>query len=244
MSYDFWWNILTKPPDKDFKIIDLKEFGLQRVNLLKQIQSQRGDRKMVSRTSISPLINSIYPSLMSSNPLMKDQEIFLLGHLFLRFVASVSRKFESWLIETEGDLFEFFFKDLPISDQLLFAQELLGSEDLIVQSDIKLNDLQLPKERMTVDSTYWGVNWKFVPRLISLKRGFVYKGFLFGPPWIFLSTFKKIFEKQLRMEIIKLKDNKNVLNELEFNDLFQSAVKELENEFQGYLPMNTSFQKI
>jgi len=235
---DSKWNVLSPFSDKqiltDIELSEFKIQGFKRLELLKKLQNKQEGRKKIPKSIFYELISEFFPTLMNTTPSNSDLESYFLGHYFLRIAASTSPKLESYLCETEGDLFEQFFSDLPHPAQLSLAQELFGSERLVVQADILSNELDLPGDLFL--SSFWGVHWSVVPWQVGSKRGFLHKGYLFGSPRLFFSTLKKTFEKKLRKKIFELKENEQFQDQFVFNVPFQQALKELDKDILSSLP--------
>ncbi|MHA1397231.1 MAG: hypothetical protein ACTSSF_05940 [Candidatus Heimdallarchaeaceae archaeon] len=156
---------------------------------------------------------------------IKVQEVG--GHFLLRLAVARNPRLTSWLVEVEGDLFEFRFITSPsFEDKILVLKDLYGEEN--VKTIPELNELYktdfhrkynladvLDKRSMRVKSRFGsnvrdlekrvGIRFFKIPQIISTKKALLHDGWAIVKLIDIRLTVKREFEKQLKTIIEKSK---------------------------------------
>ena len=221
-----WWYILRDPDNRDLNIDELIQYGKIRFEMLKSFKIDGPEDNNEKKFSFYDFINKFYPSIDTNTNFNKNSEIYFLGHWYLRIGAAISNRIESWLVESEGDLFEEILNIHTVEEQLNIFRLVAESEKWVTEPNEIQNEYDIPNELKKND--YWAIQWSLVPDLISNKKGALINGYLIGPHAIFQKQIKKFFEKKLRKTIGQLKKNNNFLAFIETNKLISDSVRELE----------------
>jgi len=163
-----------------------------------------------------------------------DPRVEAIGGLVLRIATAVTedRFFQSWLIESEGDLLSIRFQHAKLSEKLMILRDLFGdfilgwgevtsffntSKDEIWQEIYYLvKDHYKKKKDLTnlFNTVYNSENgviavrfWE-APRLIKRKRGILRKGWLITFTDYLIRELKWKFQKKLEKHIKKLIEEK------------------------------------
>ncbi|MFX0115064.1 MAG: hypothetical protein ACFFB3_11000 [Candidatus Hodarchaeota archaeon] len=226
------WYILAEPPDVDLDLAQWRRLGNHRRQMLEEVSSgvENAISKYISRTSPLPLGKFSYEDSFK-------------GHLLLKLAAATSEKLKSWLIETEGDVFDYeFTHETDIDKKREILRDILGSEnvrtlvDFIEDYDVRLGD--------TLDHALQGsdrgreficVHHTQASEMLSWRRMVeMHKGWLIARPHEFKGVLKRRFEEKLEIEIEESKDRLEELSEEspEVERLILSFAEELEEHVQ------------
>ena len=139
-----WWYVLREPINKELDVDDLIKFGNLRFELLKSFKINEESDENSQRTPFFELINKFYLDIDKSSQSNEQIEIYFLGHWYLRICAACTSRIESWLVESEGDLFEEILNLQSVEEQLQIFRLVAESEKMVtVPKNIK-NDFDLP----------------------------------------------------------------------------------------------------
>ena len=215
------WYIF-RPYSTSVEIEELIESGKKRIDILVAIDS-------LETTKLFDYLN--------------DKNSFL-GHFALRVTSALSgdRHFTSWFIEREGDLFSKMLLSLAnkeIQDIIydLFNGETFFGLDEIINNVfngrdkelIRLNvELSIPagilrKLHLINDNDFVAVKYYHVPKLISRRIGYLYRGWIILPLDILKLELKRKFQKKLESKVNMLKRRLRATDER--YDLFTSLSK-------------------
>ncbi|MHA2111666.1 MAG: hypothetical protein ACXADW_19550, partial [Candidatus Hodarchaeales archaeon] len=115
------WFLLQTPPNLDIELSDWKKYAWERVKMLEQLPHNP-----------SQVVRDNFPSYVED--LDQIYEKYFLGAYLLRLVAATNSRLESWLIESEGDLFERLYFDRTDSvDQKIEIFRLVFGEDNVLR---------------------------------------------------------------------------------------------------------------
>ena len=92
------WFILQAPPNLEIDIRLWKQLAMNRVKMLESLTKNP-----------SQVIRDNFPDYDEEIERIYDD--YRLGAYLLRLVAATNRRLEAWLIESEGDLFEYLYHD-------------------------------------------------------------------------------------------------------------------------------------
>ncbi|MHA2357774.1 MAG: hypothetical protein ACXABK_03265, partial [Candidatus Heimdallarchaeaceae archaeon] len=149
------------------------------------------------------------------------------GHLLLRLAVAKDPRLTSWLIEVEGDLFEFRFVSSPDFDEKLkVLMDLYGEENVKTIDNLnesfdiniyrKFNLADVPSRKSRYTKSKFGskvkdldrrVAIKFfkIPSVISAKKALLYQGWAIARLADIRLAVKREFEKDLKEVIEKSK---------------------------------------
>ena len=234
-----WWFILKDPPNKEIEIEELIDFGRIRIEFLKEFSKLKSDISNKNQYLINNLIESYYPNYSEQSTMDIIREKYFLSHYFLRICSAFSGRIESWILETEGDLFETLFRKINIQEKLTIFQLLAGSEKKVVfvkllQSD----DIYIPNELISADNL--AVHWTLVPYLVSNKKGALINGYVIAPFHVFYKSVKKLFEKKLKLSISNLQENDRFTAFFGSNTLIINEIKNIEKDLTNVSNFTTS----
>ena len=147
------------------------------------------------------------------------------GHILLRLAASQDPRAESWMVEEEGDLFEYRFGLSSLVEKLAVTRFLFGTDNVRTRIELeerwteeqkhemirRLSSLVLSsRRRRHRASTIGGGNQEIIgvyftqiPRLIANRSVLLLDGWGIAPFRVFIGELKKRFESKLREEIRK-----------------------------------------
>ncbi|UCG03068.1 MAG: hypothetical protein JSW11_03580 [Candidatus Heimdallarchaeota archaeon] len=231
------WFILQSPPNLDIDVKQWKNFAWNRVKLLEQLPQ---GRSRVVRDHFPPTDDD------SLNQIYND---YRLGAYLLRLVAATNRRLEAWLIETEGDLFEYLYSDrTTVNQKWDIFKSLFGSENVMNYEEFKykmdekqneyLADLyhQFHSARGRVTSDFLTcVHFTQVPWMVSNRRGYLRKGWVVSNEISFRGSLKKAFEHKLQEEVVKAQDLLGV------NESIDQAVQEIEQNLAKHTQIRSQF---
>ena len=225
-----WWHVLKNPPDKEFEIQELIDSGYKRIGLFKKLKEIENSSTKVNSSNYG-IFEEFYPGILNKQQGDVQEENYFLGHWFLRMASANSNRIESWLIESEGDLFENLYVSLNSNEQISLFRYISESEKMIAETITLQNEIYIPSE--FIKYNYWAIHWTLVPDMVSNKAAALYSGYVIGPSSIFHKQLKKLFEKKLRNNINFLKKNERFLSFAELNKDFSKAVKDIEKEISN-----------
>jgi len=168
------------------------------------------------------------PSWMSEEEWLKIKTEEFGGHTLLKLAVSQDPRLTTWLIEVEGDLFEFRFISTPSFEEKINVLKELYSEDKVKEIheinemygiDLyrKFNIANIETRSVKYTKSRFGSNIKDlekkiaihftkIPSIISVRRALLYKGWGIVTLADIRLAVKREFEKQLREVIEKSKE--------------------------------------
>lgn len=198
------WYILQKPANLEINVKEWSDLAWQRIQLLEEFIK---DPSLAVRTHFpvyDPSLEQMYQN-------------YRIGAYFLRLVAANNRRIESWLIETEGDLFSFLYRDRTDGreDRITLFQEIFGLNNVMhiqeflyqfgEQSNENIQELQSLLYARRHDFLIC-VHFTQVPAMVSRRRGYLRRGWVIDLESGFHGSLKKAFEKQLQQQIVEARD--------------------------------------
>ncbi len=222
------WFILTDPPDVDISLEKWQELGYHRARMLESIATGTNEAiaDSISRASRTPIGKLSY------------QDSFK-GHLLLRLAASTSKKLKSWLVETEGDVFDYeFLHEHDLGMKRAVLKEIFGYKhvktiaDLVQKEDIKFgSDLEKAYQGSDRGKEFIAVYFSQVEKMLSWRRMIeIHKGWLIARPHEFRGDLKRKFEKKLETVIDEACDL--IEEDSEVEKLVLSFANQLEEHVQ------------
>lgn len=145
------------------------------------------------------------------------------GHLFLRLAVAKDPRLTSWLVEVEGDLFEFRLITTPeFEEKIAVIRHLLGDEYVLTidQLDNKfgldiykqfgladVSHKSYARKRFGSKSRYAerriAIYFTKIPSIISQRKAFLYKGWAIVSIETVRLAIKRVFEQKLKEQIEK-----------------------------------------
>jgi len=138
-----------------------------------------------------------------------EREIYdeFAGHGLLRIVAAEDPRVRGWLVEQEGDLFEWrFLKAKSLEIKLEVARYLFGEEKVIGPRELwnrfNINEPCFKEFKMASrrDSSV-GVHFTCTPKMVGNRSALLKEGFVIAPIDNFAGSLKRAFEALLRQRI-------------------------------------------
>ncbi|MHA1212901.1 MAG: hypothetical protein ACTSSH_10615 [Candidatus Heimdallarchaeota archaeon] len=135
------------------------------------------------------------------------------GHGLLRIVAAENPRVQGWLIEQEGDLFEWRFSKSKTTETKLEVAKYIFGEDKVIGphelwSQFNINERDFKEFKMgTKRSGSIGVHFTCVPKLVSNRSALVKNGWVIGLINDFAGGVKIAFERKLRTRIRESKES-------------------------------------
>ena len=138
-----------------------------------------------------------------------EKEIYeeFAGHGLLRLVAAEDPRVQGWLVEQEGDLFDWRFRKAKTTEiKLEVAKYLFGEKNVITPRDIwsRFDINQPPFKEFKMKARRSGsmaVHFTCVPKMISIRSALLINGWVIALIDDFASSLKATFEKLLRQRI-------------------------------------------
>ncbi len=231
------WFILQSPPDLDIDVNRWKQLAWDRVKLLEKLPQ---DRSQVVRDHFPPKDDDV---------LSKIYDNYRLGAYLLRLVAATNRRLEAWLIESEGDLFEYLYSDrTSLNQKRAILKDLFGSEKVMEYEEFKskmdevrnenLSELysQFHSSRGRITSDFLiCVHFSQIPWMVSNRRGYLRKGWVTSNEVSFRGSLKKAFERNLQEKIEKAQDLLGV------NESIDQVVQEIEQNLAKHTQIRSQF---
>ncbi len=152
------------------------------------------------------------------------------GHLLLRLAVATDPRLSSWLVEVEGDLFEFrFISSTKSEERIQVLKDLYGKDNVKTTEEInELFKINLNRKFNLADSIYrsgkytkskqkygskvkvldtrLAVRFHKIPKVIGAKKALLYQGWGIVRLADIRLAVKREFEKQLKDVIEKSKD--------------------------------------
>ena len=129
------------------------------------------------------------------------------GHGLLRFVAAENSRVFGWLIEQEGDLFEWRFKNAKtLQEKIAIAKYFFGDDKVIEPKEVwtkfdinhsYFKDFKMKNKRIEA----LGIYFACIPKMVSLRSQIIRNGWIVGSISDFSSGVKVAFERLLRDRI-------------------------------------------
>lgn len=168
------------------------------------------------------------PSWMSEDEWFQSKVEEFGGHTSLKLAVSQDPRLTSWLIEVEGDLFEFRFISSPSFEQKISVlKELYSQENVKLISEInrmfsvdifrRFNIAEVDTRSVKYAKSKYGtsatdlnrkvaIHYTKIPSIVSAKRVLLYKGWSIVTLADIRLAVKREFEKQLREVIERSKE--------------------------------------
>lgn len=185
-----------------FDIEELEAISLDRLNLLKAIESARTASSL--GTSSATLLKSIQTTVKASErkfgftippantpqnddrrkSIWKDEA----SHFLLRLALCKDQQLRSWLLQTEYDLFYARLQGSAADQALASLRKVNGPQIYVVEKD-QYNAIREQLEHVArgirqkndMDERYYKIRFEDVPLLVKQRRVFLQKGFAYIP---------------------------------------------------------------
>lgn len=231
------WFILQAPPNLEIDIRLWKQLAMNRVKMLESLTKDP-----------SQVIRDNFPDYDEEIDRIYDD--YRLGAYLLRLVAATNRRLEAWLIESEGDLFEYLYHDRTDSraDKIAIFKKLFGEKNVLEYIDYKyqmdegqnevlaeLYEQFHSNRRRTSRDFLICVNYSQVPWMVSNRRGYLRKGWVISNEISFRGSLKKSFEKYFQQEIDKAR------NLLGIRESIDQAVQDIEQNLAKHTQIRSRF---
>ncbi|NHJ39867.1 MAG: hypothetical protein FK731_07515 [Asgard group archaeon] len=144
-----------------------------------------------------------------------EREIYeeFAGHGLLRLVAAEDPRVQAWLVEQEGDLFEWRFRKVhTIETKIEVAKYLFGKENIIGPRELwakfDINDKYF-KEFKIKNKRSGSIAVRFIcaPKLVSNRSSLLRDGWIIGLIDEFAMSLKTTFERLLRSRIKEARES-------------------------------------
>jgi DNA primase large subunit len=231
------WYLLQAPPNLEIDVLEWKDLAWNRVQVLEKLPH---DPSQVVRDS--------FP--LSDEDLDQIYENYRLGAYLLRLVAATNSRLESWLIESEGDLFERLYYDRTESKEqrIEIFQHIFGQENVMRYEEFKRNMDEDNNEYLkelyqqyhrdrgrTRGDFLLCVHFTQVPWMVSQRKGYLRKGWVISNESSFRGVLKKGFEKKLEQEITKAQELLGLREDID------GVVQLLEQELSKHVQIRSQF---
>lgn len=145
------------------------------------------------------------------------------GHLLLRIAASQDPRAETWIVEEEGDLFEYRYGKAGFDDRLLVARDLMGEGSVLTVEELELKWNGDPRKREALRRLHimkrkqphgkrqklirargsseldvLAVHFSQIPQLVSKRSVLLAHGWGISEFRTFKGALKRKFEQKLR----------------------------------------------
>ncbi len=228
------WFILQPPPDIELQVVEWHEMAVERLTMLLDFQA---DSKEAARE---------FKVQLRKDTTWAERQ--LLGSFLLRLAAASHDKVRGWLIETEGDLFEYCYRELANEKERELIMKEIISRDLVMNyyelrkkfSEISetIEDYRRlirrsrgNKERKRINNDIVAVHFTKVPWMVAQRKGLMlYRGWLITDVVSLTKSVKRLFEEKLKNEINNSKKLLG-LNPV-IDESIRKIIKELENHAQ------------
>jgi DNA primase large subunit len=231
------WFLLQAPPNMDIDVREWKKLAWDRVKLLEQLPHNP-----------SQVVRDYFPTYEEN--LEKKYEDYRLGAYLLRLVAATNSRLESWLIESEGDLFErlYFDRTESIDQKLEIFRQVFENENVLKYEEFKYkmdetknehlaelynqyHSSRIPSKRDFLVCVYFTQ----VPWMVSNRKGYLRKGWVVSNEVSFRGVLKKAFEKKLEGEIAKAQELLGLREDID------NTVQELEQDLSKHVQIRSQF---
>ncbi len=216
------WYIFKRPPENmELDVEQWQEFAEKRLNRFLDITKGGGHGGWT-------LYRSTWMSDEDWNRLYAEE---LGGHYLLRLAVSRDSRLISWLVEVEGDLFEFrFAESISVNEKIAVLKDLFGSDNILSIEDINrrynidiyrkfgLIDLKSKysrssKQRKEGSTRRIGrdlekrvaIKYYKIPDEVGAKKVLLYRGWAIVRYSTIKLSVKRAFEKKLKETIISSK---------------------------------------
>ena len=231
------WFLLQTPPNLDIELSDWKNYAWERVKMLEQLPHNP-----------SQVVRDNFPSYVED--LDQIYEKYFLGAYLLRLVAATNSRLESWLIESEGDLFErlYFDRTDSVDQKIDIFRLVFGEENVLRYEEFKdkmdesqneyLADLYqqyYSSRRRSKGDFLVCVHFTQVSWMVTNRKGYLRKGWVVSNELSFRGALKKAFERKLLTEITKAQDLLGLREEID------NLVQELEQELSKHVQIRSKF---
>jgi DNA primase large subunit len=144
-----------------------------------------------------------------------EREIYeeFAGHGLLRLVAAEDPRVQGWLIEQEGDLFDWRLRKAKTTEiKVEVAKYLFGEDNVIAPRDVwsRFDIEKQPFKEFKMKARRSGsmaVRFTCVPKMISNRAALLVNGWVIALIDDFASSLKSTFEKLLRLRIRESKES-------------------------------------
>jgi DNA primase large subunit len=231
------WYLLQAPPNLDIDVLAWKKLAWERVQLLEKLPQNP-----------SQVVRDFFP--FHEEDLDQIYGQYRLGAYLLRLVAATNSRLESWLIESEGDLFERLYFDRTDSKEQRteIFQDIFGDENVLEYEDFKYKMDEQQNETLaelyhqyhtnrgrTKGDFLICVHFTKVPWMVSQRKGYLRKGWVISNEVSFRGILKKAFEKRLEEEISKAQDLLGIREDID------NVVQNLEQELSKHVQIRSQF---
>ena len=160
------------------------------------------------------------PTWMSDDDWLTAKSEEFGGHLLLRLAVSTDPRLTSWLVEVEGDLFEFrFISSTKFDERMQVLRDLYGQDNVKTTDEINdLYNINLNRKFNLADGSYkssryskskfgsktkildtrLAVKFYKIPKVVGAKKALLYKGWGIVRLADIRLSVKREFEKQLK----------------------------------------------
>lgn len=225
------WFILQPPPNIDLQVSEWCNMALERLTMLLDFQANRKEATREFKVKLRTEATWI------------DRQ--LLGSYLLRLAAASHDKVRGWLIETEGDLFEYCFRELASEkERENIIVRILSSERVLNYYELhkKFSELSETLEdyrrlikpsrsggRRKSENDILAVHFTKVPWMISQRKGLMlYRGWLITDVLSLTKSIKRLFEDEFKKEII---NSKKLLG---LNPIIDQSVRQIIKELETH----------
>ena len=176
----FPWFILRSPPEIAIDIEEWCKLGYNRALFLNEFHKGRESqssiedlKKVVEKYTFLPITGTSVP--VSQDQLNSIYQNLLIGHFFLRLAASTTPRLESWLRETEGDLFEYYFRQADNDTERLKILQLLVGQKNCAPASVIIDSLHLADNEIShyqlkhIHDVGWAIIFTKLPDLVARK---------------------------------------------------------------------------
>ncbi|MHA1305622.1 MAG: hypothetical protein ACTSQE_03655 [Candidatus Heimdallarchaeaceae archaeon] len=222
------WYVLKKPSDIE---LDVEEWRIYAEKRLNKFLDEKSDFWTFYR-----------PTWMGENEWREKLDEEVGGHYLLRLAVAKDPRLTSWLVEMEGDLFEFrFVESFSVEEKISVLKDLFGEENVLTISELnKIFGIDIfrktgimEQRRRTTRYSYQrniktvrkrggelekriAIRYFKVPTIVGAKKVLLYRGWAIVRFADIRLTVKRAFEKKLKKVIEQSKtfvENDPYLNE-------------------------------
>ncbi len=225
------WFILQPPPNIELQVTEWYQMATERLTLLLDFQS---DFKETAR--------EFKVKLRHDEFWIQRQ---LLGSFLLRLAAASHDKVRGWLIEIEGDLFEYCFREIAkekekeaVIKKIIDAKFVKNYFELLkefpelsrkLEDHRKLIRFSRKKDRKRTANDIIAIHFTKVPWMVSQRKGLLlYQGWLITDEISLTKSIKRLFEEKLKKEI---EESRRLLG---LNPLIDESVRRIIKELEHH----------
>ncbi|MEA2071347.1 MAG: hypothetical protein U9O98_08660 [Asgard group archaeon] len=205
---------------------------LDEINLPKeQLQLDMEEWPRIARERINNFVqNKRWYPIRNIYSERYERELFeeFAGHALLRLVAAENSRVFGWLIEQEGDLFEWRFMNAKgLQEKIEIMNYFFGDENVYDPKTLwsKFDRTQHYFKDFLIGNRYQetiAVHFSCVPKMVSNRSALLVNGWVFGTINDFANSIKRKFEKMLRDRIKETGEK--------MDRTARSAVREIQEE--------------